>query len=63
MATKKKHGGPRPGSGRTPAADPKEGIFIYIPGSEVELFGGKKAVKSFAEAAIKKNATRLQKYS
>jgi hypothetical protein len=61
MATKKKHGGARVGAGRTPATDPKEAVFIYIPASEVKAFGGKPAVKTFAEAAVKRNATRLQK--
>jgi len=61
MIAKKQHGGSRPGSGRTPATDKKEPVFIYIPGSTVKLMGGRTAVKAFAEAAVRRNATRLQK--
>jgi len=61
MAIKKKHGGARPGAGAKAKTDKKEAIFIYIPASQVKIFGGKPAVKTFAEAAVSKNATRLQK--
>ena len=38
------HGGKRANSGRKPVADPKQGLTIFIPTSEVILLGG--AVKA-----------------
>lgn len=61
MATKKKAGGARPGSGRKPVTNKRMPVFIYPFIHEVNAHGGKEAVKAFAEAAVSKNAIRLQK--
>lgn len=49
---KELRGGPRPGSGRKPSADPKKGIWIYVPSSQVEKVGGIEPAKRIAEMAI-----------
>lgn len=61
MAAKSKHGGTRPGAGAKRKQDKKQAVFIYIPASHINLFGGKPTVKAFAEAAINRKVGMLQK--
>jgi hypothetical protein len=56
--TKKGRGGARPGAGRKAAKVKKEPIFIYIPSTEIKAVGGREAVKTFAEAAISRQAKK-----
>ena len=48
----KKHGGPRPNSGRKPATDPKESVFIWIKRSVIKRHGGKDKLKAKLERQL-----------
>ncbi len=55
------HGGVRPGSGRKKLTDKKEALFLYVEGSVIDANGGAKDSKTFAVAALRENATKLQR--
>jgi len=54
MATKKKHGGRRPGSGAKPKKDKKQPVFLYLKESTIENNGGKEALKEKLETQLEK---------